>query len=175
MMSVETKQSFQSWIPKRPAHWRWKIYGKTKWTWSTKGGLSILLNYWRVINIVNKSLYLTHRSSNLQNILQNVHPWYPLPPESLEIGWSCRSAGRAQTIVTTWLNGKDPRRSASRVLHFDSSSGWATNQLLVISGDLWNPMNCFLNVTLGWWNDEGQVASFQLSSIGMSSFFELTF
>ena len=75
-------------------------------------------------------------------------PWYPLPPESLEIGWrcwSCRSAGRAQT---TWLNGKDPRRSASRVLHFDSSTGSATNQLLVISGDPWNPMNWFQNVTL---------------------------
>lgn len=148
-------------------------------TWSTNGGFSILLNYWRVINIVNKSLYLTHRSSktdsNLQDILQDLNilnPWYPLPPESLEIGWSCRSAGRAQT---TWLHGKDLLRSASRVLHFDSSTGSATNQLLVISGDLWNPMNCFQNVTLGWWNDKGQVALFQLSSIGMSSFFELTF
>ena len=94
-----------------------------------------------------KTRHVTYRSSNLKDILQNVHPWYPLPPESLEIGWSCRSAGRAQT---TWLNGKDLLRSASRVLHFDSSTRSVTwqIQLLVISGDLWSPMNCFQNVTL---------------------------
>lgn len=138
-------------------------FNPRQWSTNTVGFCFVYVkhgwNYWWVNILPNRARYHLFWSSNLQDI-SKTHPrrhlslWEELLDERKQHGFPAKI--RFSKRVT-----------ASRVLNFDSSAGSATwqIQMLVIPGDLWNPLNLFQNVTQ-WWNLwRGQVASSLLYSI----------
>ena len=138
-------------------------FNPRQWSTNTVGFCFVYVkhgwNYWWVNILPNRARYHLFWSSNLQDI-SKTHPrrhlslWEELLDERKQHGFPAKI--RFSKRVT-----------ASRVLNFDSSAGSATwqIQMLVIPGDLWNPLNLFQNVTR-WWNLwGGQVASSLLYSI----------